>query len=278
MFEGQTLFLATMHKKEDVIGPIVEEGFGVTCKVVPGINTDLLGTFSGEIPRGWDPPETMRRKNLMARQVTGCGLAMSSEGSFGPHPFSPFIAANEEWLMLSDYSQQREFVVRKIYTSTNFSVRQIDSESGLMDFANDVGFPAHAIILTGGDKKDGKMVKGITDADILVSTFHDFQKQGLNVTAETDMRAMHNPTRCNNIRDLAGLLVQKVNNRCPSCAAAGFGEADVETGLPCSACGFPTESVLHTIYSCECCGYRMQMPNKRGITHEDPMYCQFCNP
>ncbi len=76
MFKGRTLLIATKHRKEQVISPILEEALGVKCIVSENIDTDVLGTFTGEVERTNSPLETARMK---------CELA--SEGSFGSHPY-----------------------------------------------------------------------------------------------------------------------------------------------------------------------------------------------
>jgi hypothetical protein len=85
-FEGRQLLIATKHNKERVIAPLFEKALGVTCIVPDNFDTDLLGTFSGEVEREQDPLSTARRKCLLAMQQANCDLAIASEGSFGPHP------------------------------------------------------------------------------------------------------------------------------------------------------------------------------------------------
>ena len=60
MFEGRKLLIATKHSKERVIAPILEEKLGVTCVVPTDFDTDLLGTFTGEIERKSDALTTAR--------------------------------------------------------------------------------------------------------------------------------------------------------------------------------------------------------------------------
>ena len=51
-----------MHKKENIIAPILEKELGVKCFVCKGFDTDALGTFTGEIVRKDDPITTLRKK------------------------------------------------------------------------------------------------------------------------------------------------------------------------------------------------------------------------
>ena len=93
-FEGRTLVIASMHRKEEVLKPLLEQGLGITVQVEEGLNTDLLGTFSGEVARLADPLTTARKKCELALDLSGCDLALASEGSFGPHPAAFFLPAN----------------------------------------------------------------------------------------------------------------------------------------------------------------------------------------
>ncbi|HSW67166.1 MAG TPA: hypothetical protein VLH16_01155, partial [Bacteroidales bacterium] len=65
-FEGRKAVIATKHKKETVIAPWLELELGLICSTPENLNTDLFGTFSGEIERVDDPITTMKKKCLMA--------------------------------------------------------------------------------------------------------------------------------------------------------------------------------------------------------------------
>ncbi len=86
MFEGRYLVIATKHNKEKVIAPILERELGVKCFVPVNLDTDALGTFTGEVERKDDPITTARKKCLLAMELENCDMAIASEGSFGPHP------------------------------------------------------------------------------------------------------------------------------------------------------------------------------------------------
>ena len=96
MFSGRKLVIATKHKKEQVIAPLLENALGAKCIVPEGFDTDTFGTFSGEKERADDPVITARIKCLKAMELTGATLGVASEGSFGPHPSLFFINADEE--------------------------------------------------------------------------------------------------------------------------------------------------------------------------------------
>jgi hypothetical protein len=86
-FAGRRLLIATQHRKEQVMAPCLSEALGVVCEVADQLDTDQLGTFSGEKPRLDDPISTLRKKcELALKQQPEFDLVVASEGSFGPHP------------------------------------------------------------------------------------------------------------------------------------------------------------------------------------------------
>ena len=134
MFEGRTLVIATMHKKEQILAPILETGLGVKCILPEHFNSDQWGTFSGEIERSLDPVATAREKCLRAMELSGCDLGIASEGSFGPHPNLFFIHADDEFLLLIDSKNNIEIISRELSTKTNFNAKTIHTEKELLDF------------------------------------------------------------------------------------------------------------------------------------------------
>jgi hypothetical protein len=97
IFKNRKLLIATKHQKEKVIAPIVESELGVTCFIDNSFDTDILGTFTGEVERELDPISTVREKCLQAMKINNCDLVIASEGSFGPHPSIFFVNADDEF-------------------------------------------------------------------------------------------------------------------------------------------------------------------------------------
>jgi len=73
------------------LAALLEKELGVICIVPENLDTDLLGTFSGEIERELSPMDAARQKCLLAMELTGADLAVASEGSFGAHPLLYFF-------------------------------------------------------------------------------------------------------------------------------------------------------------------------------------------
>ena len=278
MFKGRSLIIATKHEKEKVIAPLLETGLGLVSFVNADFDTDTLGTFSGEVERMFDPITTARKKCLLAMEMSNCDLGIASEGSFGAHPSLFFASADDEFLIFIDKKNDLEIIVRGLSSETNFNGSDIKNEKELLEFADLVHFPSHALILRVSKTDNIHLIKGITNLEDLKRSFHLMQHKFKNVYAETDMRAMHNPSRMNVIKSATKKLLDKINACCPQCALPGFGITGAKKGLPCSLCGMPTKSTLSLYYSCKKCKYEKEKkyPNKK-IT-EDPMYCDYCNP
>ena len=278
MFNGRKLLIATKHGKEKVIAPILEQSLGVNCFVAENFDTDVLGTFTGEIERHEDPISTARSKCLLAMDLYKCDLAIASEGSFGAHPSIFFAHADDEMLLFIDKRNDLEIIVREISTNTNFNGEEVKTEKQLHDFARLAKFPSHGLILRKAKDDLTNIVKGISDWETLNKKFqHLIVNYGM-AYVETDMRAMCNPTRMTVIEEATRKLVNKINSLCPQCNTPGFGITEAKQGLPCIHCNFPTHSVLSFSYTCKSCLFTKEEMYPNGKTTEDPMYCDVCNP
>ena len=278
MFKGRDLVIATKHGKERVIAPIVEKELNVKCFVSLDLDTDLLGTFSGEIERKNDPITSARNKCFMAMELTNCDIAIASEGSFGPHPSLFFIPADDEILVLIDKKNGLEIIVRELNTETNFNGSDIKTEEELLAFAANANFPSHGLILRKSKDEFSDIVKGINSVEQLSKVFIKLMNDFGTAFVETDMRAMYNPTRMKIIESATQKLIKKINTLCPVCNMPGFGITDAKEGLPCEICNFPTRSTLSYLYACQKCNYTKEEKYPKGKKIEDPMYCDYCNP
>jgi hypothetical protein len=278
MFKGRDLVIATKHGKEKVIAPILEKELGVQCFVSLDLDTDLLGTFTGEMERKDDPITSARNKCFMAMELTNCDLAIANEGSFGPHPTLLFIPADDEILVFIDKKNGLEIIAREISTESNFNGSAIKTEKELLVFAANANFPSHGLILRKSKDDYTAIEKGITSAAQLNKVFIKLMNDFGTAFVETDMRAMYNPTRMKIIENATKKLVEKINTLCPVCNMPGLGITDAKEGLPCEICNFPTRSTISYIYSCQKCSYTKEDKYPKGKQTEDPMYCDHCNP
>lgn len=277
VFENRSLIIGTMHGKDQVIAPVLESSIGVKCFTPSGFNTDTLGTFSGEIERMRDPVETVRTKCLLAMELTGSDLGIASEGSFGPHPSIPFLNADDEWLIFMDRKHNIEILVRELSFETNYQGKEVSTGDALEDFLIKVKFPQHAVMVR-TLQQPLHWIKGIGSRECLMEAMNQLQIGEDPFWIETDMRAMHNPTRMRVIEKLAHKLSKAILSTCPSCSMPGFVVTADTRGLPCALCGLPTPSVLSHIYTCQNCLFKQVMHFPFGKKLEDPMYCHHCNP
>ena len=278
IFKGRRLVIATKHRKESVIAPLLEDHLGVECFIPSDFDTDALGTFTGEIERKEDALTTVRKKCLLAMEITNCDLGIASEGSFGTHPTIFMAHADDEILIFIDKKNNLEIIVRELSLDTNFNAATISSFQNLVDLVKTVGFPEHGIILKNTKEEVPNVVKGIQSWELLEESYHKLSVNNSLVVAETDMRAMYNPTRMKVIQKATLKLVDKIKSICPQCTTPGFGVVKIISGLPCEWCSSPTNSTKSHIYQCQKCNFEQEKMFPNDKKTEDPMYCDRCNP
>ena len=98
-YKGSCIILTTKHAKSIAIAPPFLKTLGASI-IEYVVDTDKLGTFSGEIEREGNALECARKKcewslNKLGNKVE---FAIASKGSFGPHPFIPFLPCDHEIL------------------------------------------------------------------------------------------------------------------------------------------------------------------------------------
>ncbi len=277
-YAGMTIALATMHGKADALAPAFAT-LGVSLAVPAGIDTDALGTFSGEIPRLQPPLETAIAKARLAMAAAGLPLGLATEGSFGPDPLIGFVAMHREVAVLVDDLHVQVVCEWRNSHETNFASRVVGSASELDEVQlGRWGFPMHALIVRG--EPSGPVIKSLHDRsgleDAIAACVAGSPMRQARI--ETDMRAHLNPTRMRQISQLGERLVERLRCCCPRCRAPGFGRVDVVTGLPCGWCGSPTAAVLAEIHGCAACSERLQLPRSDGLRQSDPAQCDLCNP
>ncbi|MFN2328336.1 MAG: DUF6671 family protein [Chromatocurvus sp.] len=282
-YTGRRIALATMHRKEAVIAPPMRRVLGVELVVPAGLDTDALGTFSGEIPRQGTMGDVAVAKARMGMLAAGVGMGLASEGSYGPHPEIPVIAVGRELLVLVD--DERGIVVFEslIDDAPRFAHVTASPGADITSFLAASGFPEHAMIVGPNEPAtDGPFVKGIRDAPRLyeaISGAAGSSRDGLALV-QTDMRAHMNPTRNAALGRLADRLAVRLTQRCPACGTPGFGIVDVEIGLPCRECGGPSVLMLGEIHGCACteCAHREHYPRPDRLEYATPADCPYCNP
>lgn len=132
------------------------------------LDTDQLGTFTGEIERHTSPHETAIQKARLGMRETGLLLGIASEGSVGPDPVVPFIHSNIEHLVLVD--DQNGIVISEIHRSFEITAATITAapDQDLTSFLEKADFPNHALIVRPNTQIKSNCIKGITDYEQLM--------------------------------------------------------------------------------------------------------------
>lgn len=280
LYAGRTAALTTMHRKEAALSEPLWAGAGLHLVAVTHLDTDLLGTFTGEQARSGTMLETAVAKARLGMAATGLTLGLASEGSFGPHPVSPFVPADVELVVFID--DDRGFALHEVLLTetTNYAGIVVAPGDPIDGFLSRVGFPEHWLVVRPNlADPPALVVKGVCVPGDLASAVGAACAASADGKArvETDMRAHANPTRMRVLGELAARLASRLSTRCPACAAPGWGRTEVVRGLPCHACGWPTDLVAEDVYSCAMCPYTQCRP-RADRAAAPPAQCPRCNP
>lgn len=277
MFEKRIVGIVTKHEKELLIGPILEHELGCSFELIKDIDTDKLGTFNGEIIRDLSPIETIQKKCSLGHEK-GFDLVLASEGSFGFHPAFPFSTVNEELILLSDKTNEVQFIDRHITSETNSLQEKVTSQVDLENAVKKIGFPSHGIILELKKQNSSTFIKDINSKVQLEENVKTSLESGFECIVHSDMRAHKNPTRRNAIQKATLNLIHQLKSTCPNCNFPGFIKSDHEYGLPCANCLNPTKSIQKTYIKCKKCAYYETIDYPQNKYFEDPQFCDYCNP
>ncbi len=279
-FKNRKLVIATMHKKETVIQPLLEKSLGVKCITLDNLNTDKFGTFTRDIKRSWDMLEAARLKVYHAMDISGCDLWISNEWSFWMHKWLPFINSDFELSLLVDRKNNLEIRWHHLSPNTNVNWKYVTSVEDAIKTAKEWWFPEYWIIVRLRENINFFIYKNInTENDLKKSvnkllSFPFIKK----VYLETDMRAFRNPTRMKNIELSIKDLVKNIQSECPNCWAPWFVVKDIKRWLPCWWCLLPTNIPISEIYFCDKCNFSKEVKIEKYWDFADPWECPNCNP
>ncbi len=278
LYEGQAVALLTQHQKEHVIAPILDAAIGCKVQRVEGYDTDLLGTFTRDIPRAGTQIEAARKKAFIGMKLAKLPIGIASEGAFGSDPITGLFSWNVEYLIWIDKKSDLE-VVAMAQGKTNLAHILTNNFEELEEFTKKVGFPEHYLSVRPEHENHPNIRKGVANFHELKEAFTWALKKAKNgsVFVETDMRAHANPTRMNVIKLAAEELSKKLSSRCPECNAPGYWVVEYLTGLPCSACNNPTHEIRAKLYACSQCSHKETLENEEK-KYAEPAHCELCNP
>jgi hypothetical protein len=277
-YAHQRIGLATIHAKERAIAPPFLRLLEANVVVAPKVDTDVLGTFSGEIPRTDELTFTAVIKAEMAFTTMDIDCAIASEGSYGPIDRVPLNAGGVEIMAFVDRKRGVKIVETLVTHRTNWRMWRFKAGDPLVPVAaKAMGFPAYGVfVMKNSDYSEP--VKGLETIDEIIAAVDREARRsddGLALMI-ADMRAHRNPTRMKVLRALGWKLAKRLERVCPKCGAPGFGHIDSRRGLPCGACGQPTHYVHFEIDGCNACGHSVARPRKDGLTAAPKLACQPC--
>lgn len=272
---GQRIALLSKHQKAAHIAPHLA-ACGFTVETTEAFDTDRLGTFCGDIARPMTPLACAQKKAWLASKLTGLRYGLGSEGSFGGGPVPGLINWDHELLALYD-AEQDHYIMASVagpISLVQYQDKDLQALSTILHSQSD----KQAWIV----KTEGRCDKGLRDPDAVMTLLAELSlrngSQTLNDTVhvQPDLRAMHCPQRQRYIAQAAQQLAERWQSRCPHCQAADFWFREHRLGLPCNACGAPTERLQARIRICLYCQHRKSEPVPEPTA--DPGFCQWCNP
>ena len=273
-YTGITAAIATKHLKEKIVAPVFER-LGIKV-VVSNIDTDLLGTFSGEIPRVGTPKEVVLNKARLGITESALQYGLASEGAIGPDLSIPFVISDVECMAWIDTVLNLEIL--EFYRSFEIVAAHITvtKKDSLTNFLKRADFPNHSLIAK-SENGSGQIFKGIDTFERLETAINEISKESEKLIIESDLRAHHSPSRRKNISAVAEKLVNRLSCLCPKCHAPGWGEVGYLYGLACLECkNFEEGAVRGKIIGCAGCDYtEEQVGQKKFIA---PAECSICNP
>ena len=275
-YAGLTAVMATKHHKVPLVAPALATSVGMTVVAAP-VDTDALGTFSGEVPRPGTPWQTAVAKAHLGLNQVGGRVGLASEGSVGPHPSAPFLLAATELVVLVD----RELGIVTGEVETSLDLRTVSMRLAPGDPLDAVlergDLPRHAVIVRPAEGPVSVVGKGLrqpSDIAHWIARAAAASADG-HAIVETDLRAHECPSRRPIIERAARRLAERVASCCPSCRTPGFGVVSVEAGAPCSQCAAPTRLPSAHVWRCQCCDLTERRPT---LTVAQPAQCPWCNP
>ncbi len=276
-WRGRRLAVATRHGKARALRVPLHRVLGVRLSTPRDLDTDALGTFTGEIPRTQAPREAAAAKARLALNATPRVFAvLASEASFGPDPVLGVVPLHHEWLVC--VTAEAPEVVISVGLATHMTqfayCNLLPGRDPPEDFLRSTGFPAHALILRAMTEPP-QFWKALRSRAALAAALADASALHAPLRLETDMRAHLNPTRMAHLGRLGVHLGQRLTQPCPACGSSGFGFKELLPGLPCAICDAPTVQVGSERHTCPWCAHTV-IHTHTG--QADPTYCPICNP
>jgi len=278
-YAGQRIGLATIHGKDRAAAPPFRRLLGAQIVVAPEVDTDSLGTFSGEIERNAPLVETCLLKAEMAFQtLDGIDCALASEGSYGPIDRVPLNPSGVEIMVFLDRRRGVRVVETLGTHRTTWRLWRFKAGDPAVPKAlKALRFPTHGVFVIASSDSNHP-VKDLASVDAVVTAIDREARRSDDGEALliADMRAHKNPTRMQVLRALSWKLARRLQCLCPKCRAPGFGPVESRRGLPCEGCGAPTHWIHFEVDGCSSCGHAVARPRKDGKRTAPRLSCVAC--
>jgi hypothetical protein len=280
-YAGKIVGLATIHAKERAIEAPFRRLLGARIEVAPGVDTDVLGTFSGEIARPASQVEVTDMKARMTFAAMDVDCSVASEGSYGPIFKTPLKPAGVEILTFVDRKLGTRIIQTLSTHRTNWRMLYFRSgeEERVVRELKELGFPGFGVFAMQNDDwlTVAKNLGTIDQVIAAVNRQAEASADGLCLVIP-DMRAHRNLLRMKVIRATAWKLARQLAVLCPKCEAPGFGHIHSRRGLRCEGCKQPTHWIQNEIDGCSACGHAVARPRKDGRKFASKLTCPTCRP
>ncbi len=272
-YADSTVAFATMHGKDLLALDAFRETLGAHVVGVSGLDTDQFGTFTGDIERTLAPRAAARAKALLGMQLAQSPYGLASEASFS----SPMglLVEHHEVLVFVDNHRGLEIVEEALSPSPVSSVIAVTTVDTATRWATAVGFPSQGVIIRAGPRRE-TIIKGIDSTVELHARIDSLLADGVQVAIEPDYRAHRCPSRAAVITSLAQRMALRLATECEQCQTPGFGQVELERGLPCEYCGESTHVVAAQIMGCARCPFTQRVA--RAEQYAPARWCDGCNP
>jgi len=251
---------------------------GAEVIVAPDIDTDRLGTFSGEVPRPDALIETALLKAELVFRTLDVDCALANEGSYGPIERVPLSPGGLEIMAFIDRKRGIRLVETLVTHRTNWRLMRFKAgDPNVPAAVKALGFPDYGVFVI-SNTDSSRPVKGLSALEDVVAAVDREAKRSADGLAIliSDMRAHRNPKRMKVLRALSWKLARRLVRLCPKCQAPGFGPVGARRGLPCERCGGATHYVHFEIDGCAACDHVVARPRKDGKRTAPKLACKAC--
>ena len=269
---SQALLITKHHKLEHIAPAFHELGWTLHSA---DIDTDVLGTFSGDIARTASPLLTARRKALLGSGLGEEPWLMASEGTITPSMLA--LPLDRELVVAVDrmtLTTVTGHAARFATVACHFVVEYRTSEEEVITKCAAADLPGHRLLISTPDRSLSA-IGGLESVEAVLKIITKFRRRGRKLVVQTDFRAHLCPSRQVVIAAAAQDLADRLSHRCPRCSGAGFGCEEVLLGLLCANCGQPTEEIASEQWRCPWCSFSEARRREKAA---DPQQCGHCNP